>query len=157
MKTQKFSSILMKNEKRLKRLKPKEIVIFNVHGTYGDYQIKIGPEDKRHRRSVEINGKVHHLFISKQHVEPLPTHDEIHNNMRGTIIMNEVTVHLFDEKGDGRAVKIQRPSIDGAHARENINLAGKTGEKALHEFEKSGRLANETYHIVQDDVLKSLK
>lgn len=157
MKISKFSSLLMKNEKRLGHPKPREVVIFNVHGNYGDYQIKVGPEDRRHRRSVEINGKIHHLFITKQHVAPLPTHDEVKKNMRGTIIMNEVTVHLFDEKGDGHAVKIEREDFDGAHARENINLAGKLGEETLYKFEKTGRLANETYHIVQDDILKSLK
>jgi hypothetical protein len=87
---------------------------------------------------------------------PLPTHEDIVNNMRGTIIMNEVVVHLFDSDGKGTKVLIKKPQIDGAHPRVNINLAGKEGEQRLQKLDASGKLAEETYEIVQKDILKAL-
>lgn len=158
MKSLKFLTLLMRKAHLTRKLKHKEVAIFNVSGNYGNYQIKIGAEDETsHMRPIEINGKIHHLFVNKEHVEPIPTKDEIDHNLRGTIIMNDVTVHLFDSKGDGRAVTIEHVDFDGAHPRESINLAGTDGEKLMHEIEATGKLANETYHIVQEDILKSLQ
>lgn len=157
MKKLNFLRRLLKGHKDLGKIKSNELAIFNVCGNYGHYQIKIGPLDEKTKaRSVEINGKVHHLFINNKHVEPLPSHDEIKNNMRGTIIMNEVSLHLYDKEGEGKKVIIERKDADGAHARQHINLAGEDGEKMLHECESTGQLANETYQIVQEDILKSI-
>jgi len=152
-----FLRRLLSHHKGLKKMKDEELAIFNVSGNYGNYQIKVGPlDEKTNSRSVEINGKVHHLFINNNHVEPLPSHDEVKNNLRGTVIMNEVSLHLFDKDGEGESVVIEKEDTDGAHARQHINLAGEAGEKMLHECEKTGQLAKETYQIVQNDILKSI-
>lgn len=148
----------MKSSRSLHRLKPKEMTIFNVMGNFGNYQITIGAEEgKNHTRPIEINGKIHHLFVTRDHIEPIPTATEVKNNLKGTIIMNDVTVHLFDKNGEGKKVVIERSERDGAHAREQINLAGDEGNKIMHESEATGKLANETYHIVQEDILRSMR
>jgi hypothetical protein len=153
----KFIESLMKRDKILKKLKRKEVMIFNVNGSYGVYQVKIGPEDTiDHSRSIEINGQIHHLFLSKKRIEPLPAKEDINNNMRGTVIMRDITVHLFDKNGEGHKVKIERSEIDGVHAKNQINLAGQDGEKMLNEIEATGKLADEAYQIIQKDILKSV-
>ncbi|MBI2341716.1 MAG: hypothetical protein HYU98_03155, partial [Deltaproteobacteria bacterium] len=117
----------------------------------------IGPEDSiDHTRSVEINGQIHHLFLSKKKVEPLPTKEDIDRNMRGTAIMRDITVHLFDKDGEGHKVKIERSETDGVHAKNQINLAGEDGEKMINELEATGELASEAYQIIQKDILKSV-
>lgn len=151
--------IIMRN-KALKKLKPNDVTIFNVKGNFGSYQIKIcAVDEKFHSRPVEINGEIHHLFVTKDVIAPLPTHDEINHNMRGTVIMKDITIHLFDEKGDGIAVRLEQSNGNGngAHARKLINLAGEKGVEFLNNMETTGRLANDTYHIVQEDILKSFK
>jgi len=158
MRQNRFLGELLRKKKELASLKKREVSVFNVRGNYGDYQVKLGPlDEKRHTRPIEINGEVHHLFLTHNKILPLPTHEDIKNNMRGTVIMSEVTVHLFDNEGKGRAVAIKKPKIDGAHPRNEINLAGKEGDDALHRMEANGKLAEETYRIVQEDILKSLK
>lgn len=153
-----FMEAMILQNKVLRKLNPREVTIFNVKGNFGHYQVKLWPMDpKEHSRPIEINGEIHHLFVTKDKVGPLPKHDEVLRNMRGTVIMKDISIHLFDEKGDGHAVKIERIESDGAHAKKRINLAGDEGEKIIHEMEATGRLANETYHIVQEDILKSMK
>ncbi len=157
MRHARFLNMLMRQSRSLHKLKPKEVMIFNVSGNFGNYQIMIGPENvANHTRPIEINGSIHHLFVTKNRIEPLPTREEVTNNLRGTIIMNDITVHLFDKNGDGKEVLIERNEMDGAHAREQINLAGDEGDQIMHESETTGRLANETYQIVQEDILRSL-
>lgn len=156
MRRHKFLTDLRKRERVLQHLKKKEVTIFNVSGRYGFYQVKIGPERQDRHRPIEINGRIHHLFLNYRGVEPMPTKDEVDHNLRGTIIMKDVTIHLFDKDGDGHAVTIEHIETDGAHARQSINLAGENGEKIMHDLEITGKLANETYHIVQEDILKSL-
>lgn len=151
-----FLDNLKKREGMLRRLKKRELAIFNVMGRYGAYQIKIGPEDSSHHRPIEINGHIHHLFVKGHGVGPMPTKEDIDHNLKGTVIMNDVTVHIFDRNGDGRKVAIGRAGDDGAHAKRSINLAGSEGERMLNEMESSGELANKAYLIVQDDILKSI-
>lgn len=151
-----FIERLINQNQAIKRLKPHDVMIFNVNGNLGYYQIKIGPlETATNTRPIEINGQIHHLFLSKNHIEPLPTQEEVRNNLKGLVIMRDISIHLVDEDGAGFKVKIERHELDGAHAKNLINLGGKSGEEMLHELEESGRLAEETYHIVQEDILKA--
>lgn len=135
-------------------LRQKEVAIFNVVGNYGNYQVKIGPMS-HHARSIEVNGRVHHLFASGNHVQPLPTHEEINRNLKGTVVMNDVAVQLFDRTGKGFHVTIKHPKTEGAHPRESINLGGVAGKKMMENLERSGRLADEAYQIIQEDILKN--
>lgn len=150
-----FPKLVMRHEHL--HLSRKQIAIFSVNGNYGSYQIKIGPADgRKHNRPIEINGRIHHLFVHGNHVMPLPTSDEVNSNLQKTVVMNDVRIRLVDKDGNGMAVRIKNPLVDGVHARKNINLAGKDGDKMMSHLEASGQLANETYQIVQEDILKSL-
>jgi hypothetical protein len=71
--------------------------------------------------------------------------------------MNEVSIHLVDPKGAGNNVVIGRPRSYSARPRKYINLAGDDGKKMLNNFESNNKLANETYMIVKEDILKSIK
>src|SRR3989338_388085 len=145
----KFVTNLIRRQKGLASLKHKEVAIFNIDGTYGTYQIKVGPVDPmNHSRSIEIVGQIHHLFATKNNVHPLPTRQEIDNNLRGTVIMRDVTVPLFDEKGQGIAVQIKQPN--GIHPMKNINLAGEDGDKIITGLGTNEKMANEAYRIVQE-------
>jgi len=156
MKHPRFLVQLVKRERALTHLKKREMAIFNVCGRYGQYQIMVGPENSHHHRPIEINGRVHHLFLNRKGLEALPTKEEVDHNLKGMIIMNEVTVHLFDKNGDGKKILVQHIERDVPHARENINLAGDEGPKMLRELEESGKLADEAYQIVQKDILRSI-
>lgn len=141
---------------------PNEVHVFNVHASYGHYQVIIGPSPKvlqkkrqRLERSVEINGVMHHLFVTKNNVMPHPTHRQIHNNLKGCIIMRDLTLHLKDPNGSGRGLA----SGNKEHAvefREKINLAGAEGDQVLEKMRTTGKLAKDTYKIVQEDILNAL-
>ncbi len=154
MKTPTFLVQLLKKE-RISRLRPDEVVIFNVQGSYGNYQVKVGALNKEdNTRPIEINGNVHHLFISKEHVRPIPSHEDVKHNMRGTIIMNDINIELFDSSGHGMNVIIEPQKPHKLHPSRYINLAGDSGERYLNEFESSQKMADETYRIIQEDILK---
>ncbi len=158
MKRQNFLKNLLQKDKVLKKLRPCEIAIFNVHGSFGDYQVKVFEKNPHLKtRSVEINGHIHHLFVNNKKVEAMPTKNEIKNNLKGTVIMRDITVRLFDKDGRGARVIIKNSKRDGAHAAEKINLAGSAGPKIIKGYEKSEKLANKTYKIVQRDILKALE
>ncbi|MBI4124736.1 MAG: hypothetical protein HY466_02250 [Deltaproteobacteria bacterium] len=144
-------------------LPPNEVHVFNVHASFGHYQVIIGPAAKvlqRKRemagnRALEINGAMHHLFVTKNHVTPHPSHRQIHNNLKGCIILRDLTVHIKDPTGKG--IKVAKEQRDHAvECREKINLAGNDGEKFLKRMELTGRLAKDTYKIVQEDILNAL-
>ena len=132
-----------------------EVHVFNVHASYGHYQIIIGPAPKNHGHSLEISGVMHHLFVTKNNVSPHPTHRQIHNNLKGCIIMRDLTLHMKDPTGAGKKLE----KANKAHAvecREKINLAGNDGEKILKRLELTGKLAKDTYKIIQEDILNAL-
>jgi hypothetical protein len=151
-----FIERLINQNQALKRLKPHNIMIFNVSGNLGYYQVKVGPLNAdTNTRQIEINGQIYHLFISKNHIETIPTSEEVKNNLRGLVIMKDIMIHLIDEDGAGFKVKIERHNLDGVHPRNLINLGGDNGREMLQKLEESGRMAEETYHLIQEDILKS--
>ena len=157
MKRPNFLNNLFRRDRVLKKLRPHEVAIFNVHGNFGDYQVKVFEKNPQLKtRSVEISGHIHHLFVNDKKVEAMPTKNEIKKNLKGTVIMRDITVHLFDKDGRGARVTIKNPKNDGAHAAEKINLAGSLGPKIIKGYERSEKLANKTYKIVQRDILKAL-
>jgi len=155
-----FLERLMERVRLAADLPPNEVHVFNVHASYGHYQIIIGPAEKvlrRHRRNrqVEINGALHHLFVTKNHIAPHPTHKQIHDNLKGCIIMRDLTLHIKDPTGSGRKLAVGNKQ-DAILAREKINLAGPAGDKFLKRMEQTGKLAKDTYKIVQEDILNAL-
>lgn len=163
-----FLKVLMEYDPSLKKMRPKEIRVFNVNANYGTYQVKIGPEHspltcrqlktKTHSRPIEIHGELHHLFIENGHnVSAMPSHDAIDNNLKGTVIIKGLTVHLRDENGNGAAIGDIMNAVHAVEARERINLAGENGEKAVSSLEQTGKLAKETYRIIQSDIQHVVK
>lgn len=162
-----FYKRLIEGNVELQKMGPKEVHIFNIYANYGHYQVAIGPEytpeeAKRlnvplHTRPVEINGEIHHLFISKDGVSPLPSKKQVDSNLKNTIILKDLSIHIKDKKGDGSSIEINKLNFDGVHAKENINLAGRDGERLMHKMEDSGSLNKTTYKIVQDDILNFIE
>ncbi len=142
----------------LKDMKPNEMHVLTVHANYGNYEIVIGPEDLegQHRRSLEINGEIHHLFISPDEISPHPSKVEIHEKLKHTVIMQDLTIHLHDPSGDGTHAMGHDGTSQGVMPRGMINMAGEEGEELLHNIEANGELNDITYHIIQEDILGAL-
>lgn len=158
----------MSYDPSLKKMRPKEIRVFNVNANYGTYQVKIGPEHSPltcrqlgthpHSRPIEIHGELHHLFIENGNaVSAIPSHEAIDNNLKGTVIIKGLTVHLKDEQGNGHEVANPPETTHTVEARERINLAGENGEKSVMRLEQNGKLAKETYRIIQSDIQHIIK
>ena len=146
----------------LKNMKPDEMHVITVHANYGNYEIVIGPENKsapegKHLRSIEINGEIHHLFISPESISPNPSKQQVHDKLKHTVIMQDLTVHLLDANGDGRHASGHDGSKHGVMPRGMINMAGQEGEELLHQVEESGQLNDITYRIIQNDILQALQ
>jgi len=163
-----FLKILMAYDPTLKKMRPKEIRVFNVNANYGTYQIKVGPEHspltcrqlktKTHSRPIEVHGELHHIFIENgNNISAMPSHDAIDNNLKGTVIIKGLSIHLRDEQGNGYEIKDLPNAMHTVEARERINLAGENGERAVVSLEQTGRLAKETYRIIQSDIMNIVK
>ena len=155
-----FLERLLERVRLSPNLPPNEVHVFNVHASFGHYQIIIGPAEKmlqggHPHRPLEINGALHHLFVTKNHVAPHPTQKQIHDNLKGCIIMRDLSLHIKDPNGSGRKVEGKNKQ-EAIYAREKINLAGTEGEKILKRMENTGKLAKDTYKIVQEDILSAL-
>lgn len=158
-----FIRQLKKVVDELKKMKPGEVHVLNVHASYGHYQIVIGPEALPHKRDeassrpIEINGEVHHLFISPHAVRAFPSKKQMLANMKDTVIMRELCIHMKDPKGDGNHLEAQEGDDNRIRVRECINLAGDKGEEMIEKAASSKNISMATYRIVQQDIIKALK
>lgn len=145
----------------LNEMKPEEMHVLTVHANYGNYELVIGPEvnegDGRRHRELEINGEIHHLFISEDEITPNPSNEQIHDKLKDTVIMQDLSVHLKDPDGDGYHAIGSNGSKRGVMPRGMINMAGHKGEELIHEIEENGELDDITYHIIQEDILNALE
>lgn len=151
----------------LRRLKPNQIYVFNVIADHGSYQIIVGPEYspeqckklelKPRSRKIEINGIVHNLFVNPRHISPNPKEEDLRYNLKGSVIMKQMMIHIVDSDGCGTSVKIKSEHRSGFRVGQTINLAGARGEEMLNKYMKNGRLLRETYKIIQSDILEALK
>ncbi|MFH1830176.1 MAG: hypothetical protein ABH871_05315 [Pseudomonadota bacterium] len=147
----------------LKNMKPGETHVLSINANYGNYQLVIGPGAKRQsaqngdKRPIEINGEIHHLFATPAEVRPHPSKQQIIDNLKDTVIMKAVSIHLKDPMGDGMHLKGSDGNDNGLHAREFINLAGNKGDEIIDKMEHDDDISFKTYQLVQKDILKSLK
>jgi hypothetical protein len=143
----------------LKDMKPGETHVLSVDANYGRYQIVIGPgkKAKDDERPIEIEGEIHHLFVSPDKVRTHPSKEQVFENLKDTVIMRGLQVHLEDPMGDGMHLKNGSKMDNGLRAKEYINLAGSVGERIIENFRTSDEISHDTYRIIQDDVLKALK
>lgn len=121
----------------------------DIHASFGHYQVAL--QSSR----LKINGVMHHLFVTKSRVAPHPTHRQIHDNLRGVVIIRNLTLHLEDPTGSGRKL-LPQSRTEGISAKEKINMAGESGEKLLQRMTATGALAKQTYKIVQEDILNAI-
>lgn len=145
----------------LKNMKPGETHILNVNANYGSYQIMIGPnkraESDEDERSIEIDGEIHHLFVTPDEVRTHPSKGQVKENLKDTVIMRGLHVHLRDPMGDGKHLANDETGDNGLHAKEYINLAGNAGEEIIENVENDDEISHDTYRIIQDDIIKALK
>ena len=143
----------------LKRMKPGETHVISINANYGHYQLVIGPNRsaRLESRPIEINGEIHHLFVSPKAVSAHPSRDQVLDNMKDTVIMRGLSVHLVDPEGDGQHLESSENNQNLMQAREYINLAGQQGEKIIEASRSSDEISLETYRIIQQDILKALK
>lgn len=87
----------------------------------------------------------------------IPSHEAIDNNLKGTVIIKGLTVHLKDENGDGLDLNDPENMSAAVEARERINLAGENGDKTIMRLKQTGKLAKETYRIIQTDIQHIVK
>lgn len=144
----------------VKKLNGEECHIFEVHASFGSYQIMIGPREKNMRqgrevRPIEINGAMHHLYLTPNHVKAHPSAREIDNSLKDCVIMRDLTIHIKDPTGSGRKVDsaVKRYAVT---AKEEINLAGQAGEQLKTRMIHTGKLAKDAYKIIQEDILRAV-
>jgi len=157
-----FLAQLKRTVSSLNKMKPEDMHVLTVHANYGNYEIVIGPEmgeegSVGRHRELEINGEIHHLFISGNTITPNPSHEQIHDKLKDTVIMQDLSVHLKDLKGDGHHAIGSNGSKRGVMPRGMINMAGSRGEELIHEIEENGELDDITYQIIQEDILNALE
>lgn len=162
-----FVRKLINHNLDLKRLHPNEIYIFNVFANRGNYQIMVGPEYSAeeceamkiepHSRRIEINGTVHNLFLNPNHISAEPKQEDVRRNLRGSMIVKDLAIHIVDNNGTGTGIVIEKIHSHELVLRDKINLAGEKGEEMLSKYLSTGKLIMETYKIIQEDILNSLK
>ena len=146
----------------LKDMKPNEMHVITVHANYGNYELVIGAEEhemsgEQQHRPVEINGEIHHLFVSPDSISPNPSQEQIHDKLKHTVIMQDLSIHLRDDEGDGEHATGHDGSSQGVMPHGMINMAGEEGEELVHQVEESGKLNDVTYQIIQEDILHALR
>lgn len=158
-----FIDQLKRSVRSLKKMRPGEVHVFSINANYGHYQIVVGSHRDAVKRRypgkylpIEINGEIHHLFISPHAIRIHPSKTQMLKNLNNTVIVRDVAVHIRDPKGDGRHVVEQAKDV-GVRAREYINLAGVEGQKLLEETHHKNRLTMAAYRIIQKDIIESLR
>ena len=153
----KFIEQLKRTVSSLKNMKPNDMHVITVHANYGNYELVIGPEREGQNRPVEINGEIHHLFVSSDSITTNPTKEQVDGKLRDTVIMQDLEIHLSDPSGDGIHAEGSNGSKKGVAPRGMINMAGASGEKILQRIEENGELEDATYQIIQEDILHALE
>ena len=167
MKNKKMTTLLLNTLREsvplLKQMKPHETHVVTIRANYGNYQIVIGPQSLNKSangepmRQIEINGKIHHLFLSEENISANPSDEQVKKHLKDIIIMRDLEIHLVDEHGDGKMIRASDKALNGIEARELINLAGDKGRIMIREAQSSGRLPRETYSIIEEDIMQALE
>lgn len=145
--------------KSIRLMRPGEVHVVSVNADYGHYQIIIKPmvaKGSSVERPIEIKGEIHHLFLSPMKLAVHPSKRQMLENLKNTVIMKNLNVHILDPMGDGR--HLSTPENDsGIHALEYINLAGREGDGLVDSAEHSTKYSLAAYRIIQSDILKALR
>lgn len=138
-----------------------------MDANFGHYQMHIGPEYSiaecrrqhmpLHSRPIDIAARIDHLYVEPHRITPMPTREVIDHHLKATVIIHDVTVQIFDADGDGEMIRIEPQTCGTISIKHTTNLAGDEGMERLNTLRDSGKLAQETYRIIQDDVLRLLR
>lgn len=145
----------------LRGIKPDGVYVFSVNAMHGHYQIMIGPkptgasEKGRDGRPIEIDGEIHHLFVSPHAARLVPSRQQLRHNLHDTVIMRDLSVHLVDPDGGG--LHLAKRGESNVHPRECINLAGEEGEQIIERSDRDRLLTMAAYRIAQHDILDALR
>jgi hypothetical protein len=161
-KREKFIDELKKAVDELMGMKPGEIHVLSVNANYGRYEIVIGPKGNAGKtnteeRPIEINGEIHHLFLTPRNISAMPSQNQIMDNLKDTVIVRGLSIHIRDPKGDGEHVAHGGNGDNGIHIHEYINLAGDRGKNLIHNAEHDEMMSLAAYQIIQEDILQALK
>lgn len=140
----------------LKNIKENEVHILNIRANYGNYQVIIAPsKEAANKHKLEINGQIHHLFVSPDRISAKPSELQVKHHMKDTIILRDLNVHLVDK---GRTHKPETAAgwKHAVEVREKINLAGKEGSNLLQNIESNGKLSKAAYDIIEEDIIQAL-
>ena len=142
---------------KMAHLQPNTTHHLDLKGQFGEYRVIIGPlpQNKKFPIPVEIIGEIHHLCISPNSVMPNPSKKDIENHLKDCSILNDITVHFEDSIGNFDGV-LERRVVNQVHPKSEINFCGEEGKKRVHQMTTTGLLAQETYNIIQEDILKRL-
>ncbi|MFH1874143.1 MAG: hypothetical protein ABH859_03035 [Pseudomonadota bacterium] len=149
-----FIEQLKKQIEDLGALKTGEIHVITVNANYGRYKLVVGPIKDQQNYPIEIDGEIHHLFVSPKAITPNPSKKEVQENLKHSVIMKDLEVHLNDPNGDGHSLRHSRCKVE---PKEYINFAGQAGKEMLNSINSHGRLSNAAYRIIQDDIIRSMK
>lgn len=162
-----FFTRLRKVAPNVNRLMPKESMTLKVRGTYGTYELIIGPEYsyseckraklRPHSRPMSLQGDLHHLYMEDERILPHPPRRAVANRLKATVIINGVKVQIMDADGDGTLVDLEPIHPESVHIAQAINLAGEYGMARLVETQRDGQLTQAAYRIIQDDIVASLR
>lgn len=151
----KFVARLKKVMSEIKCMKPNEVHVLSVNANHGHYQIIVGL-NKKDPSSVEIDGEIHHLFVTHRAARLHPSKTQMLHNMRGSVVMRDLKIHIFDPLGDGCHVSSDSGN-ETVRAREYINFAGSEGTALISSISRCKWLAKAAYRIAQEDILEALK
>ena len=139
----------------LKKMKANEVHVINLRANFGRYQIIISAEEND-KRSLEINGQIHHLFLSPEKITANPSSNQVRDHMKDTVIMRDIDIHIVDKQGSGD-IKAGKGWKEAVEAKELINLAGEQGQIILDEAKQAGHLPKAAYEIIEKDIIHALE
>lgn len=162
-----FFTRLRKVAPKVNHLAAKETIQLTVRGTYGTYELAIGPEYsyteckqanmRLHSRPMTLRGNLAHLFLADEKILPHPPRQHVANRMKATVIIRDVAVNIQDGDGDGTLMHHEPMSPEAIQIQQAINLAGERGLSNLSLAQQDGTLTQAAYQIIQDDIIASLR
>lgn len=162
-----FISRLRRELPALRQLDPGASRTFSIQAHFGEYQMEVGPEYalaecrrrhlRPHSRPIRLHGHIDHLFVEDGRVTPLLQKKTVNQQLRATMILNDIRVEIHDPDGDGSLVRMHREQVPPIQCGHTINLAGDAGHDHLQGLQQNGTLTRSAYQIIQEDILKILR
>lgn len=102
-------------------------------------------------RPLTIRGILPHLCMEDNTLQFTPTPNAIAKQLGHIIVIRNISVQAHDDDGCGLSA---HGSVD---IEQLINLADERSLLTLQNMQKSGELTTATYHMMQHDILRTLR